>query len=347
MTFLITGSAGHLGEALMRSLRAAGTPARGVDILPSPFTTDVGSIGDADFVRRCMEGVSAVFHAATLHKPHVDTHSRQAFVETNVAGTLTLLEAAAEAGVDAFVFTSTTSAFGSALTPAPGAPAAWITEDVVPVPRNIYGVTKVAAESLCELFHRDRTLPVVVLRTSRFFPEADDNPAIASAYPLANVQANELLYRRVDIEDVVSAHLLAARKARRDRLRPLHRLGHHAVRPGGAGGPAGGRAGGGAKALSRGGGALRRATAGGCSPVSTGSTSTTGPARRWAGRRSTTSVTCLSARRRARISGASWRGRSAPRDTTARRPEAGAPQSCGVPGRRSATCQSTPEGSYR
>ncbi len=214
MTFLITGSAGHLGEALMRTLRAQGLPARGLDILPSPFTTDVGSIGDADFVRRCMEGVSAVFHAATLHKPHVDTHSRQAFVETNVAGTLTLLEAAAEAGVDAFVFTSTTSAFGSALTPAPGAPAAWITEDVVPVPRNIYGVTKVAAESLCELFHRDRTLPVVVLRTSRFFPEPDDNPAIASAYPLANVQANELLYRRVDIEDVVSAHLLAARKAR-------------------------------------------------------------------------------------------------------------------------------------
>lgn len=213
MSFLITGSAGHLGEALMRTLRAAGRPARGLDLLPSPFTTDVGSIGDADFVRRCMDGVTAVIHAATLHKPHVDTHPRQAFVATNVAGTLTLLEAAAEAGVTAFVYTSTTSAFGSALTPAPGQPAAWITEDVIPVPRNIYGVTKVAAESLCELFHRERGLPVVVLRTSRFFPEADDNAAIAAAYPLANVQANELLYRRVDIADVVSAHLLAAERA--------------------------------------------------------------------------------------------------------------------------------------
>jgi len=213
MTYLITGSAGHLGEALMRTLQAAGTPARGVDVLPSPFTTHVGSITDPAFVRGAMAGVSAVIHAATLHKPHVATHSRQAFVDVNVTGTLTLLEAALAAGVGAFVYTSTTSAFGSALSPAPGEPAAWITEDVTPVPRNIYGVTKVAAESLCELFHRDQGLPVVVLRTSRFFPEKDDVASIAEAYETANAQANELLYRRADIADVVSAHLLAAGKA--------------------------------------------------------------------------------------------------------------------------------------
>ena len=213
MTILITGSAGHLGEALMRTLQASGTPARGLDILPSPFTTDVGSICDPGFVRAAMAGVTAVIHAATLHKPHVATHSRHAFVDVNLTGTLTLLEAALAASVGAFVYTSTTSAFGSALSPATGEPAAWITEDVTPVPRNIYGVTKVAAESLCELFHRDQGLPVVVLRTSRFFPEADDNTAVAVAYALENVQANELLYRRADIADVVSAHLLAARRA--------------------------------------------------------------------------------------------------------------------------------------
>ena len=213
MTILITGSAGHLGEALMRALRAAGEPAIGLDVLTSPFTTHVGSIGAREFIRRCMAGVTAVIHAATLHKPHIATHSRQAFIDTNVTGTLTLLEEAAAIGVAAFVYTSTTSAFGSALTPAPGEHAAWITEDVAPVPRNIYGVTKVAAESLCELFHRDQGLPVVILRTSRFFPEEDDVAAIAESYSTANAQANELLYRRADIEDIVSAHLLAARKA--------------------------------------------------------------------------------------------------------------------------------------
>src|SRR2546423_1812337 len=85
----------------------------------------------------CTSGAGAVLHPATLHKPHVGSHTRQDFVDTNVTGTLTLLEEAAAAGVGSFVFTSTTSTFGRALTPAPGDPAAWITEEVVPVPRNI------------------------------------------------------------------------------------------------------------------------------------------------------------------------------------------------------------------
>jgi UDP-glucose 4-epimerase len=54
---------------------------------------------------------------------------------------------------------------------------------------------------------------VVILRTSRFFPEEDDNAVIAEAYDLANVQTNELLYRRADIEDVVGAHLRAVERA--------------------------------------------------------------------------------------------------------------------------------------
>jgi UDP-glucose 4-epimerase len=55
-----------------------------------------------------MNGVQAVFHTATLHKPHIATHSRQDFVDTNVTGTLNLLEEAAAAGVASFVYTSTT-----------------------------------------------------------------------------------------------------------------------------------------------------------------------------------------------------------------------------------------------
>ena len=213
MTILVTGSAGHLGEAMMRTLRTAGRSARGLDIVPSAFTDHVGSISDRAFVRHAMAGVRVVVHAATLHKPHVATHSAQAFVETNIEGTLILLEEAVAADVEAFLYTSTTSAFGAALTPAAGDPAAWITEEVRPIPKNIYGVTKVAAEDLCELFSRKRRLPVIVLRTSRFFPEPDDDPAIRGRYEALNVQANELLYRRGDIADIVDAHLLAVEKA--------------------------------------------------------------------------------------------------------------------------------------
>ncbi len=213
MKALVTGSAGHLGEALVRSLRDLRYEVVGLDILESPFTTHVGSIADRSQVRRCMHGVGAVFHAATLHKPHVATHRRQDFVDTNITGTLNLLEEAVAAGVESFVYTSTTSVFGDALAPPREAAAAWITEDVTPVPKNIYGVTKAAAEDLCELFHRNQSLACVVLRTSRFFPEEDDDPQVRNNYCDANAKANEYLYRRVDIEDVVSAHLLATQHA--------------------------------------------------------------------------------------------------------------------------------------
>jgi UDP-glucose 4-epimerase len=164
-------------------------------------------------VRGLVRGLDAIVHAATLHKPHVGSHDRQAFVDANVTGTLVLLEEAVAGGVGTFVFTSTTSAFGRALTPPPGAPAAWITEDVAPVPRNIYGATKTAAEDLCELVHRDHGLPCLILRTSRFFPEPDDRDDVRAGYEDANLKVNELLYRRVDIEDVVSAHRLALERA--------------------------------------------------------------------------------------------------------------------------------------
>ncbi|MDF3022517.1 MAG: 3 beta-hydroxysteroid dehydrogenase/Delta 5--_4-isomerase [Steroidobacteraceae bacterium] len=213
MKILVTGSAGHLGEALMRTLRDHGNSVVGIDLLPSPFTDVVGDIANRKLVDECMRGVTHVLHTATLHKPHVATHARQVFVDTNVTGTLNLLEAAVANKVKAFVFTSTTSTFGEALTPPPGSPAAWITEDVVPIPKNIYGVTKTAAEDLCRLFHRNAKLPCLVLRTSRFFPEEDDVAERASAYEEANLKVNELLYRRVDVEDVVSSLLLAMEKA--------------------------------------------------------------------------------------------------------------------------------------
>jgi UDP-glucose 4-epimerase len=213
MSILVTGSAGHLGEAIMRSLRTQGRQAQGVDIKPSPFTNFVGPVTDRGFIKQCMIGVQAVIHTATLHKPHIATHTYQDFIDTNISGTLALLEEAAAAGVRSFIYTSTTSTFGSALTPAEDEPAAWITESVTPIPRNIYGITKVAAENLCELFARKQHLSAIVLRTSRFFPEADNDAAIRGKYSSANVQANELLYRRVDMEDVVSAHLQAVEKA--------------------------------------------------------------------------------------------------------------------------------------
>jgi UDP-glucose 4-epimerase len=222
---LVTGSSGHLGEALVRVLRERGVPVAGLDLKPGPYTAITADLADRDAVRAALSGgalsgaalsgggFTAVLHAATLHKPHLGSHSKRDFIDANVIGTLNLLEESVAAGARAFVYTSTTSAFGRALRPAPGEPAAWITEDVRCVPRNIYGVTKVAAEDLCQLARAEHGLPVLVLRTSRFFPEGDDDDAVRAEYPDGNVKANELLYRRVDIADVADAHLLALERA--------------------------------------------------------------------------------------------------------------------------------------
>lgn len=213
MKVLVTGSAGHLGEGLVRALRDLGHEVVSLDILESPFTTDVGSIADRTHVKRCMNDVQTVYHAATLHKPHMVTHSRQDFIDTNITGTLNLLEEAVAEGAHSFIYTSTTSVFGDALVPPPGAPAAWVTEDVEPIPKNIYGATKRAAEDLCRLFHRNQGLACIILRTSRFFPEEDDNKTVRARYSNENTKANEFLYRRVDLDDAVEAHLLAAKRA--------------------------------------------------------------------------------------------------------------------------------------
>lgn len=127
---------------------------------------------------------------------------------------------------------STTSTFGDALTPPAGAPSAWIAEDVVPIPKNIYGTTKVAAEELCRIFHRNHHLSCVVLRTSRFFPEADDVAERRTALEDANLKTTELLYRRVDVADVVSAHRLAPQKAPEAGWQLHHHRDHAMAIPG-------------------------------------------------------------------------------------------------------------------
>jgi nucleoside-diphosphate-sugar epimerase len=213
MRILITGSAGHLGDGLVQELRRDGHSVVGMDILAGPTTDLVASISDRDAVRAAMAGVDGVVHAATLHKPHISSHTRADFVDVNVVGTLVLLEEAVAAGVSRFVFLSSTSAFGRALRPGPDQPAAWVTEAVVPVPRNIYGATKVAAEDVCELIARDHEMGVVVLRTSRFFPEDDDEADRRGGYDALNLKVNEMLYRRVDLADLVDACRCALERA--------------------------------------------------------------------------------------------------------------------------------------
>jgi UDP-glucose 4-epimerase len=220
MRILLTGSSGWLGQALVPRLEQDGHAVTGLDPLPAATTRVVGSVADAALVRRTIRdhAIQAVVHAGALHKPNIATHSPTDFVAVNVQGTLNLLEAAVAPGsaVDRFVFTSTTSLMiSNEFLAATTGRAAWITEEWQPLrPRNIYGVTKLAAEHLCRMYHEAHGLAVVVLRTARFFPEEDDRAhAIAQSGP--NTKVNELLFRRLTVEDAAEAHVAALDRAPR------------------------------------------------------------------------------------------------------------------------------------
>lgn len=214
MRILLTGSSGWLGRFLAPMLRDRGDTVVGLDVAPGEDTQVIGSVADRALVDRVFadQGIEAVVHAGALHKPDIARYPAQAFVDVNVTGTLNLLEAARAAGHDRFVFTSTTSLMISqAIRDEHAGEAVWLDEASGPIePRNIYGVTKLAAEQLCRLAWLESGMACVVLRTSRFFPEEDDTHRALSG---ENMKANELLHRRLTVEDAARAHLAAIDRA--------------------------------------------------------------------------------------------------------------------------------------
>jgi UDP-glucose 4-epimerase len=191
---LVTGSSGQLG-AVISSMLSKKHSIIGIDSLSGKYTSHLGDITDYDFVLSITKNVEIIIHTCSLHAPHLKTHSSEEFINTNVKGTLNLLKSAIQNRIRRLVYTSTTSLYGHAMVSRNQ--AVWVTEDLMPRPRDIYDATKIAAEGLCEIFANNYDLTCVSLRVSRYFPESD---YLTTVYRL---------YRGVDVRDAATAHILA------------------------------------------------------------------------------------------------------------------------------------------
>jgi UDP-glucose 4-epimerase len=191
---LVTGSSGRIGGAVAARL-ALRHRVTGIDRRPGALTSEIVDVRDTPRLAPLLAGVDAVVHTASLHVPDLAAHDSAEFHAVNVEATRRLLDAAGEAGVGRFVYTSTTSLYGDAMLPEAGE-AVWVTETLAPRPRDVYDETKLAAEA-CIAEAARAGMACVSLRMSRCFAE---EPRLVAVYRL---------YRGVDADDVAQAHELA------------------------------------------------------------------------------------------------------------------------------------------
>lgn len=196
MRVVVTGAAGLIGSAIATALRKSGDVV-GIDVRAGTQVDILADISGRDGdLTRAITGANAIIHTAALHAPHVGLIEDTRFWQVNAVGTARLVDLALAHGVGRFVLTSSTSVYGYALV-RKGC-AAWIDEAVEPEPRDIYDVTKRAAEN--HVLAAAGNLQATILRMGRCFRE-----------PIVDM-ALYRLHRGVDRRDVVEAHLAALRR---------------------------------------------------------------------------------------------------------------------------------------
>jgi UDP-glucose 4-epimerase len=184
---IVTGADGFIGSHLTDALVSAGAAVTALaqynsfdshgwlDDLPEPVRDRLnlvrGDVRDAAFIGRLVQGHEIVFHlAALIAIPH-SYIAPQSYVETNVLGTLNVLEAARQHGIKRIVHTSTSEVYGTALTMP-------INESHPLQGQSPYSASKIAADMMAEAFARSFGVPVVILRPFNTFGPRQSERAI-------------------------------------------------------------------------------------------------------------------------------------------------------------------------
>lgn len=170
---LVTGADGFIGSHLTEALLEKGYQVKAftyynsfnswgwLDSLPKEKLNEIeifsGDIRDPNGVREAMRGVEGVFHLAALIAIPFSYHSPDSYVDTNIKGTLNVLQAARELGTERIMITSTSEVYGTA--------------QYVPIDekhpfqgQSPYSATKIGADRLAESFYRSFNLPISIVR---------------------------------------------------------------------------------------------------------------------------------------------------------------------------------------
>ncbi len=178
---LVTGSAGKLGNITVNHLRQNGYEVIGADLIESDATDVLLDIKNKKNALNATKSVDVIVHTAAMHGKHFElNYPRKDFIETNINGTLNLLNACVKNGVKKLIYISTTSIYGNAMVDKNK--AVWVDETLTPDPRDIYDITKLSAELLCRDFFEKEGIETVSLRVSRFLPENDALKAFHRLY---------------------------------------------------------------------------------------------------------------------------------------------------------------------
>ena len=170
---LVTGADGFIGSHLVEALLGGGGQVKAfvyynsfnswgwLDVLPRErrecMEVFTGDIRDPNGVRKAMEGIDVVFHLAALIGIPFSYQSPDSYVDTNIKGTLNVLQASRDMGVEKVLITSTSETYGTArYTP--------IDESHPRQGQSPYAATKIGADVLAESFCRSYNLPVVIVR---------------------------------------------------------------------------------------------------------------------------------------------------------------------------------------
>jgi nucleoside-diphosphate-sugar epimerase len=214
MKIIVTGGAGFLGRHLCRALSASGHEVRIIDLIENPeFKTTIADVRDAERMKELIVDAEVVFHLASLIEAGESVEKPQKYIDYNINGTLSVMEAMRLNGIKTFIFSSSAAIYGEPL-------RVPIKEDDRTIPINPYGMTKMAMEGLLRSYVSAHDFTGVALRYFNLYgPEEHHQPEthaiprfISQIYEGSEVTVwGDGSHQRdyIYIDDIVDAHLKA------------------------------------------------------------------------------------------------------------------------------------------